>query len=40
MDVPGFTLRENYLDVAEEKTLLEHVEKEPWDTEWKRRVQR
>jgi alkylated DNA repair dioxygenase AlkB len=38
--VPGFTLRENYIDATEERSLLEHVSNEPWDTDWRRRVQR
>ncbi len=38
--VPGFSLREDYIRLDEEHALLNHVASEPWDTEWRRRVQR
>jgi alkylated DNA repair dioxygenase AlkB len=38
--VPGFSMRINYLSVAEEIELLARVNEGVWDTEWRRRVQR
>jgi alkylated DNA repair dioxygenase AlkB len=40
VEVPGFILRRDYLDRAEEESLLAAIEKGEWDTEWRRRVQR
>ena len=37
--VPGLVVRPDYIDEAEEKRLLQHIEEEPWDTDFKRRVQ-
>lgn len=30
----------HYIDASEERALLEHVAGEPWDIDWRRRVQR
>lgn len=39
IEVPGFTLRHNYITPAEEQQLLAAVENGPWETDWRRRVQ-
>jgi alkylated DNA repair dioxygenase AlkB len=37
---PGFSIRNDYLNVDEEADLLTRVAEGVWDTEWRRRVQR
>ncbi|HTG44821.1 MAG TPA: alpha-ketoglutarate-dependent dioxygenase AlkB, partial [Verrucomicrobiae bacterium] len=37
--VEGFWLAEDYLSMMEEGDLLQRVEKGPWETDWKRRIQ-
>jgi alkylated DNA repair dioxygenase AlkB len=38
--VPGFTIQKDYLSPQEEQELITHIDSGPWDTEWRRRVQR
>jgi alkylated DNA repair dioxygenase AlkB len=40
LEVPGFSLQRDYIDPDEERTLLAHIENGPWQTDWRRRVQR
>lgn len=37
--IPGFRYREDFIDPATEAALLSHIDENPWDTTWKRRVQ-
>lgn len=37
--VPGLVVQPDYIDEAEEKRLIAHVEEGPWETDFKRRVQ-
>jgi alkylated DNA repair dioxygenase AlkB len=39
VDVPGFSLRKDYIDVHEEATLLAHIDAQLWETDWRRRIQ-
>lgn len=39
-EVPGFSLQLGYITSDEERDLLEKVDADQWDTEWRRRVQR
>jgi alkylated DNA repair dioxygenase AlkB len=39
VEVPGFSLRPDYVDAAEERALLAHVDEGPWETDWRRRIQ-
>ena len=36
---PGFSLVENYVTPDEEREWLAHVDAEPWETDWRRRIQ-
>jgi alkylated DNA repair dioxygenase AlkB len=40
IEVPGFSMRREYVSAAEEIDLLPRVYEGVWDTEWRRRVQR
>ncbi len=37
--IPGFHLERDYVDVAEERELLSHIDAGPWATDWRRRIQ-
>lgn len=37
--IPGFTLELDYISPSEEQTLLTHIENEPWESDWRRRIQ-
>jgi alkylated DNA repair dioxygenase AlkB len=37
--IPGFTLQPDYVSADEERSLVEHVDSEPWQTDWRRRIQ-
>ena len=37
--VPGLTLRGDYITAAEESELLEALENWPWENDWRRRIQ-
>jgi alkylated DNA repair dioxygenase AlkB len=37
--VPGFSLREDYICPDEERVLLAHIDVQPWETDWRRRIQ-
>jgi|SRR5687767_15876893 len=39
IEIPGFTLRKDYVTAAEERALLVHIEEGPWETDWRRRIQ-
>src|SRR5688572_13300853 len=39
IEVPGFSLIPDYIDEAEERSLLAHIDAEPWEHDWKRRIQ-
>jgi alkylated DNA repair dioxygenase AlkB len=37
--VPGFSLRNDYITPEEEQALLAQVDGEPWQSDWRRRIQ-
>jgi alkylated DNA repair dioxygenase AlkB len=37
--IPGLAYVPNYVDAAEERRLVEAIDREPWNTEWQRRRQ-
>jgi alkylated DNA repair dioxygenase AlkB len=37
--VPGLSLTHDYIDAEEERALLAHVDRGPWQTDWRRRIQ-
>jgi alkylated DNA repair dioxygenase AlkB len=39
VEVPGFSLRPDYVDGEEERALLAQVDSGPWETDWRRRIQ-
>lgn len=39
MEIPGFVIREDYVDAREESELLANVNDGPWETDWRRRIQ-
>jgi alkylated DNA repair dioxygenase AlkB len=39
VSIPGFRLQTDYITTDEERELLSHVEAEPWETEYRRRIQ-
>jgi alkylated DNA repair dioxygenase AlkB len=38
-DIPGLSYHPNYIDARQESELVAAIEREPWDTTWKRRRQ-
>jgi hypothetical protein len=38
-EIPGFSLKNDYIDTDEEQELLAHVETGSWETDWRRRIQ-
>lgn len=39
MEVPGFSLIENYITPEEERELLAKIDAMPWENDWRRRIQ-
>jgi alkylated DNA repair dioxygenase AlkB len=39
IQIPGFTLRKDYVSAEEQRELLAHIEHGPWETDWRRRIQ-
>jgi alkylated DNA repair dioxygenase AlkB len=37
--VPGFSLRNDYITPDDEGLLLEQIDRQPWETDWRRRIQ-
>jgi alkylated DNA repair dioxygenase AlkB len=38
-EIPGFSIRHDYIDPDEEHYLLQHLESGPWESDWRRRIQ-
>ena len=38
-EIPGFSLRRDYVTPEEELVLVAHVDQGPWETDWRRRIQ-
>ncbi|HKQ38435.1 MAG TPA: alpha-ketoglutarate-dependent dioxygenase AlkB [Verrucomicrobiae bacterium] len=38
-EIPGFSLRLNYVTPEEERDFIRHVDRGPWETDWRRRIQ-
>jgi alkylated DNA repair dioxygenase AlkB len=39
VEIPGFSIRENYITAEEEQFLIAQAEAGPWETDWRRRIQ-
>jgi alkylated DNA repair dioxygenase AlkB len=39
IEIPGFSLKSDYVSFTEERELLAEVDQGPWENEWRRRIQ-
>jgi hypothetical protein len=39
LSIPGFSLRPDYIEADQEHALLREIDKGPWETDWRRRIQ-